>query len=288
MSRKSDIALPTIMNIFLMIAVILVASSFLLKAFGIDIMEFLKNLFGGMFFKPQKILFIKMDPSGDGNGKPEIYQFYLTKDRYQKGEVYSSIIEMPSITPSLKKYVSRFMPDELPGKYCVIYTVDENSEGIDIRDEGYNYYIKPGAVIQKDCGNNGNSLGDCLKDYIADQGCNEASAMDSCSGSSFVPITGDWELSPEECSNLVAGDFVFANCGCAELSGYNKARCDEKNEPGETQPLTLCRSKCRACRGDRKNRPHKTHRKVLHATPPRGFVLRTYLITLSQSCQGQH
>ncbi len=208
MKRKS-IATETIMKIFIMIAVILIAGSFLLKAFNIDILGFLKGKLGELSLNPQKILYIKMDPEED-----EIFAFFLRDEanKYVNAEYKNG--PLPGTLNTLKVYRSVFMPlGDFPKDYCLIYTVDENDNGILwtglSKDEGFYYYIEKGTIIHNGCG----TLGACISGKTYRAGCKE---METTQCGAF-----DLDLDDQTCSKE-ADYFAFINCGCAGGS----ARCD--------------------------------------------------------------
>lgn len=115
-------AIEGVMKIFLMIAVIIVGMSFLLKAFGIDIIGWLQDKLGGFGVPPTGVsLHIKTDPDDS-----EIWEFHLvttnglhlSENRGGDWKFYFGI-DKNRITPD---YSKKLLKDK-----CVLLLTDENN-----------------------------------------------------------------------------------------------------------------------------------------------------------------
>ncbi len=149
-------AIEAIMKIFLMVAVIIVGMAFLTKAFGVDLLGWLQNMFGG-FDIPDKGYAIHVkgdeaDPSG------EIWAFELIEKR-QDAVHHSAHDEGFGTNPF-------FFPGELPTDRCVLFVNDEGSLGSanEAVDNGGYYYVYPGAKIDDTC----SSPYECIKSKLID------------------------------------------------------------------------------------------------------------------------
>lgn len=156
-------AIEGVMKIFLMIAVIIVGMSFLLKAFGIDILGWLQEKFTG-FGVPESgaVLHIKIDP---GDNPLEIWEFGVTN-----GEPSSKYKDAFGETSSETVVISDKPNFDHEGKFftlkdisttdrCIIFVTDE--EGGD-EDEGMVYEVKQGVIIDSNLCSDGKSLEECI------------------------------------------------------------------------------------------------------------------------------
>lgn len=208
-------AIEGVMKLFLMIAVIIVGMSFLMKAFGIDIFEWLQEKFGG-FGVPEsgKILHIRMDATG-----PKLYEFRLVSSQ----ENNKHLSEYP--------VYFIFSQSALSQPKCIITITDEYSivGGYSGDDEGYVLYVNPGTVIDTNCGNN---LKACIRDkgFVYREGCRPGRTGDKPEECSTESIC---KLCNEGCSNdlgISCNCQINVNCG----SEYSHVGC---NKLGATEAV---------------------------------------------------
>lgn len=140
-------AIEGVMKIFLMVAVIIVGMSFLMKAFGIDLLGWLMDKFGGLGIPTDaKVLHVKADPDAKEGG--EIWEFHLTEgEPASKWDFFGKSSEL--VHTSEEEWLF-FSLKNAPNR-CILISTDEN--GVGDTDGGRIYVIKDGARIQADlCG----------------------------------------------------------------------------------------------------------------------------------------
>ncbi len=229
---SKSMAIDGVMKIFLMVAVIIVGMSFLMKAFGIDLIGWLMDKLGGLGIPDAgKILYVKLDP---GDKPPEAFSVYLALDNPIQKIEHAQIL-----TIGIDDYFAYFMVDKDKPQFkdnCLIYTVDEigaASRTIEARDEAFIYYVKAGTVIQ----NQGcTSLGNCLSGKIVVSGCVEGKER-----SNFCEISGAGLGDLDKCYEKKKEVFTTVNCYCeakvATIFPNEKSKCEDSKRDVETFPF---------------------------------------------------
>lgn len=162
-----------IMQIILMVAVIVVLSAFILKAFGIDILGFLEGSLG-ILGPPTsgKVIHIKTDP---GDSPLEVWEFYVTDGEDSKkwpevfGPTSNDKVIYSSDSPG-KRPTLFFSVTNMPTGRCVIFTTDEEGGTLDPIDRGMIYEVRPGTKIDSSC--NGGTFESCISGRIMSRYCN--------------------------------------------------------------------------------------------------------------------
>lgn len=224
-------AIESIMKIFLMIAVIIVGMSFLLKAFGIDIFGWLKEKFEGFDIPSDgKALHVALDKAHFLEGN-QLWEFHLTDGEWaslyrekQEGNFFTFAendknLVHPANIDSKNEAFFMLEPDATSAGKCILLLTDEEDTP-GATDRGAIFYINPGTVIQEGCGNNGDTLYDCIKDSLTDAN-NFAGCRTNILNKDRLP----WEFgfyNEESC--------LFANeCGRAGDSGDKLLYCWKEN-----------------------------------------------------------
>ena len=229
---SKSMAIDAIMKLFLMIAVIIVGMSFLLKAFGIDLIGWLMDKFAGLGVPDkEKILYLKLDP-GD-KPLPEVFSIYIDRNPIQKIE-HSTAGGL--ITVGRDNYFAYFMVDSSPTVYrtnCIIYTVDEiglDSQKPDTRDEAFVYYVKPGTLFQDSC----KSLQNCLSGKVVTKNCNQEKENTKNLGDTR-DCTFIREGLSDKCYTSKKGVFSAVNCYCESGPSVRpEALCEDSRRDVET------------------------------------------------------
>lgn len=241
-------AIEGVMQIFLMVAVIIVGMSFLLKAFGIDLIEWLKDKLGGLGLNDGRVLHVKADP---GDSPPEIWEFHLGNEERHLSEEHN-----PTVGTAGEKLRLNFYSPFETGK-CLIYLTDEESRGKlgtgvalvfggggEPEDQGRTYYINPGALVQDGCGDN---INQCVGSFahIPDQ----LISKDTQEAKNNLQIGGPSGTRQWGCIQLKAEDEekVCKDCGdrgdCrqpyahVDCAGEKRGGCDGRTETDQTKTV---------------------------------------------------
>lgn len=157
---SKSMAIEGVMKLFLMVAVIIVGMSFLLKAFGIDLIEWLKSKFAFTEGIPEDgwALHVKIAREGDKFGvfqgdTIEIWEF----------ELLEGVKDTQHLSESQNKFDTYFNLESYPPGLCTVYFTTERDEA----DLGNFYYVLPGARIQYGCEDGKNPLETSLKSCVA-------------------------------------------------------------------------------------------------------------------------
>ncbi len=171
-------AIEGVMKIFLMIAVIIVGMSFLLKAFGIDLLGWIQELFSDVGIpKEGMFLHVALDEAHSvnifGKAEDQLWEFHLTNGE-SASKYRTSIAKFFTFSESDKHLVhptniasqneAFFLLDGKPEDKCILLLTDEN-DGKGVTDRGAVYYINPGTTIQEGCGD---SLYQCISSSLSD------------------------------------------------------------------------------------------------------------------------
>jgi len=247
---SKSMAIEGVMKIFVMVAVLIVAVSFLLKAFGIDLFGWLEEKLGGAGGPPESgsAVHVKFDTN-----PPELWEFHLTdgdpgsnwKELFGNSRVkVEESDEVPQGTRLLRsdEGIRFFGFDGIPGGRCILFATEE--EGGEM-DKAMIYEVKEGAIIDKEQCKDGTNLKDCLKDNILEKHCNLVSRIGDdktfCTGSNCelkasCSCSGD-KCSPEPCQEKLSGTEQCQNyrnlLECRNLKSPMtiseiKKRCDTK------------------------------------------------------------
>lgn len=144
-------AIEGVMKIFLMIAVIIVGMSFLMKAFGIDIIGWLKDKFTGFDLPSEgKAVHIKIDSD---DSPIELWEFHLLTDSQAEHHGTERLQDkfFIKVGPGPTTHNMFFFPgdsldkkDDISAGRCVIFASKEG-DGL---DKAAFYYVLPGSTIQ--------------------------------------------------------------------------------------------------------------------------------------------
>lgn len=210
-------AVEAIMQIFLMIAVLVVAVSFLLKAFNIDLFGFLEELLNRVGVPREgKAVHIKLIKYLDKESKFGVSEFHLTN---QNVHIQQDRIDIKS----------RFQIDTVnfnDKNSCIIFTTKEEKALFDVY-VGYIYYVNPGTEIQSGCGD---YLGKCIEGKIAASGCDATTEQKS---GKFTIWREGTILQPKVCDKDDVDDRFVEKQRFSQLvedfkdtCGENRAMCD--------------------------------------------------------------
>ncbi|MEM5814063.1 MAG: hypothetical protein QXP82_03030 [Candidatus Aenigmatarchaeota archaeon] len=217
-------AIEGVMKLFLMIAVIIVGMSFLMKAFGIDIFEWLQEKFGG-FGVPEsgKAIHVKMKV---GSSEHDVHAFHLvSREGIKKHWTDADTNLIGCGAPNY--YTAYFMIETDPTRNiliqnnCIILADDEMPD----IDESQVYYISPGTLIQ-----NGNCqfLSECLQNKITSRGCSPRQIITG--GDPTNPRCGVRDGDSDvECHDTY-GIVNLARCATTPYR-HDYPACDEERNP---------------------------------------------------------
>lgn len=209
-----------------MVAVIIVGMSFLLKAFGIDLIGWLMDKFKGLGVPDEgKILFVELDNEEFAFSNPEVWKFFLTDEEtqfIQKVEPGGYLVNKDApiyFLPQLTK-------DPDVTNKCLLYIVNEENRDL---FKSFYYKVLPGKTLQAGC----TSLSNCLMPEEVTRCVNGQVGEEEAT---YCPPTQFDPYEIEKCKYIIHNinpstknePYVIANCGCGGVSGF----CDSEKGAG--------------------------------------------------------